>query len=273
MKRTRYAIAALAALVLAGCIDTNITITVRTDGSGSIERTITVSPQLVELMVGMGVGADADAVQKEILGSDDLGSEAAAMGTGVTFVSAEPITTEKGSGHRAIYRFTDVTQLRIDQSPAAGVDLPSSPTDQGGEAETPEIVTFAFTKGTPATLTIMPPQPASAAAQGQAGPPPATGEGEEAEEAMEMIRELYGAMRVRVAVVVQGTITKTDATHVDGSTITLMDLDFSQILSDESVFRKLAGTEARSLAQAQEALKGVPGVKIETRPSVTVSFR
>lgn len=90
---------------------------------------------------------------------------------------------------------------------------------------------------------------------------------------LESMRPLYADLRIALSVEVQGTITQTNAAFVDGSTVTLMELDFGKILADEAVWKKLASTQADSIKQVQDVLKAMPGVRLETQPTVSVSFR
>jgi hypothetical protein len=96
----------------------------------------------------------------------DMKRAAERMGEGVAFVSATPLKAEDGfEGSKAIFAFTDITKLRVDQDP----NLSGSTT--GGFSTPPKNsnpVTFAFAKGTDGastlTVSLTTPRPA---------PPPA----------------------------------------------------------------------------------------------------
>lgn len=270
--RSLLAVALCAAVALAGCIDSATKIIVKTDGSGTIEKTIVVSTSLVEFLEGMGMGGDAASIETAMLSEKSLKAEASQMGAGVAFVSSQKITTTKGNGYKAVYSFKDITTVRLDQNPAADVTLPSAGGAAGsGQAGNPELYTFRFTKGSPATLTIVAPkvQPSASAAQGTQTQTDA----KEAEQMLAVMRPLYADLRMAVTVEVMGRIAETNATYVDGSTVTLMDLDFGKILADDAVFKKLASTQAQSVKDVQDLVKAFPGVKLDTQESVTVKFR
>lgn len=270
--RSVWAIALCATLALGGCIDSATKIIVKTDGSGTLEKTIVVSTNLVKFLESMGMGGDAKTIEEGMLSEKSLKVEASQMGAGVTFVSSQKITTTKGNGYKAVYSFKDITTLRLDQNPAGDVTLPSGGGAAGsGQASAPELYTFRFTKGSPATLTIVAPKV-------QASPSAAKGtqtqtDPKQAEQMLAAMRPLYADLRMAVTVEVQGKIAETNALYVDGSTVTLMDLDFGKILADDAVFKKLASTQAQSVKDIQELVKTMPGVKLDAQESVTIKFR
>jgi len=270
--RSLGAIALCAALALSGCIDSATKVTVKTDGSGTIEKTIVLSKTLVEFVEGMGMGKDAATIEAGMLSEKSLKAEAAQLGADVAFVSAQKITTPKGNGYKATYSFKDIGKVKLDQSPAADVTMPSAGATASAQAATPEFLTFRFTKGNPATLVVVTPkiqpstQTAQKGAQAQASP-------EETEQMMQAMRPLYSDLRLAVTVEVQGAITDTNAAYVNGSTVTLIDMDFGKILADDAVFKKLAAAQTQSVAQIQALVKAMPGVKLDMQESVTIRFR
>ena len=77
-----------------------------------------------------------------------------------------------------------------------------------------------------------------------------------------MMRGLY----VDVALNVNGRILKSNAPYVDGSRVTLMQIDFDKLLADEAALMKLQG------AKDIKSLAAVPGLKVVTEPTVTIDF-
>ena len=92
-------------------------------------------------------------------------------------------------------------------------------------------------------------------------------------EMMQMMRELYKDMRIRIAVEVDGRITETNADYVDGSTVTLMDIDFAKILEDEQKFKELMSAEPETIEEMKELVKDNPGIKVEIEESIRIRFR
>jgi hypothetical protein len=90
---------------------------------------------------------------------------------------------------------------------------------------------------------------------------------------MQALKPLYADLRIAVSVEVVGKITDTNAAYVDGSVVTLMDMDFGKILSDETAFKKLASSQTQSVREVQELVKAMPGVRLDTQESIKISFR
>jgi hypothetical protein len=260
-----------AALALAGCLDTSVKVTVKPDGSGTVEKTILVSKALVEFMKGMGSQGDDAAVLNSLIDEKSLKAQAAKMGSGVAFVSAVKISTDKGNGYKASYTFKDITKVKIDQNPSGDLSLPSASSGQSQQAPQ-EFLTFGFTKGSPALLTIALPQPTKdAEAKAKAAQTQAAGA--DAQKMMETLKPLYENLRIAVFVEVQGKIVETNAANVKGSSITIMDVDFGKVLADDAMFKKLSSGQQSTLGDTKELLKDFPGIVFETAVTVRVKFQ
>ncbi len=265
--RLAFIAAACALLVLTGCIDTNTKITVKPDGSGTIERTIVLSKHFAEFMASMGNKDSPEKIESGMLNEKGLKDEASRMGSGVTFVSAQKITTDKGNGYKVVYAFKDIGKLKLSQSPSAGLSAPS-----GGSSTTDtapaENITFTFAPGSPATLTIASPKPTPASR-----PAASAASSADQDKMMAQLRPLYADMHIVLTIVVQGQITNTNAAYVDGSTVTLVDMDFAKILADDATFKKLSSSQTQSMTDIQKMVKAIPGVKIDNQDKVTISFK
>jgi hypothetical protein len=269
--RATVAAALCALLVLTGCIDTTTKITVKPDGSGTIEKTLILSRHLAELMISMGTKGDAASIEQGMLNADTLKAGAVRMGTGVSFVSAKKITADKGNGWDAVYSFTDISKVRINQNPAADLTLPGTTAAASAAAAASDSDNFRFTfvTGSPATLTVAFPKPAQNA-KPAAGPPAGSADNQKL---MDQMKQLYSDMRIVLTIEVGGTITQTNAAYVSGSTVTLLDMDFAKIVGDDATFKKLTASQNQSMDQVRAAVKAVPGVKIETQDPVSIKFR
>jgi hypothetical protein len=89
---------------------------------------------------------------------------------------------------------------------------------------------------------------------------------EQMQQAMAMMKVMMAGMFVDVSLDVDGRIVKTDAPYVQGSRVTLMQVDFDKLLADEASLMKL------QKATDIKALAGVPGLKVLTTPNVSVEF-
>ena len=91
----------LAALVcFTGCLTFETLITVRDDGSGTIEMVFTLSGPMLDMIA-------AFAGNEDLCDEEDLQDEAAKMGQGVSLSSAEPIDEDGKQGCRAFYDFDE----------------------------------------------------------------------------------------------------------------------------------------------------------------------
>ena len=266
----------LSGLLLAGCLRVETNIRVQADGSGTITESVLLSRELVEMATQMTEGEEAF----DTLDEPKLRSAAANYGTGVTLQSAERLETEFGQGYVVRYGFRDVSALQLDTD--AGKKLPDEigeeapPDADQDETKPPELITFAF-EGTadgtgPAELVVRWPIDESDASD--PGRPAETAPPEDLDPAiLDMMKGFLEGMRMTFTLDVGGTIIETNATHRDGPTVTLMDIDFDDLLSNREALMVMAQQESQSLSEMKPLLKAVPGLKLEVAPEVRVRFR
>ena len=267
------AVSALSAL-LAGCFNSTTVISVKPDGSGTIEQTTTMSPQALAQMQqmtgGMGQGAGKPA---GFLNEPDLRAAAPRMGEGVTFVSATPIHTADAEGTRAVYAFTDITKLRMDQKPPAAAGGAGAMAMPGGAAPEDMLFRFAKTPAGTSRVTVVFPEAkvdqARKAAQAQQAQPAAAKDPMQAA-ALAMAKQMLNGMKISIALQPAGRIVKTNSPFVQGQQVTLLEIDMGQLMADETILQKLQG--AASLEDAKAMLKGVKGVKLNPDREVSVEF-
>lgn len=278
-KRLRILAAAAALTALTGCIELETVVRVSPDGSGTVSERMVLSTAVVEQMKAMrtelasmqGVNTDEALEGFDILDRGRLEQRAAAMGEGVTLEKMEPLKADWGEGYAARYRFTDINKLRIDQNPSSAV-----PTGPALESASNEMLAFRFEPGPKAVLTVtMPdPEPPGSAlgfeeeGEGEGFPP-----GQDGEEVEAQMRDMFKDLHVAVALEVDGDIVETNATHRDGSRITLMELDFSKILENPEKFEAMQNSQPRTLEESKEFMADLPGVKVETEREITITFK
>jgi len=265
----KVATVALVATLCTGCIRSATVINVKADGGGTVEQTMLVNLGLMKGMLG-GLGGQATPAPGA-LNEADLKRTATRMGEGVTYVSAEPVKSPDGfEGTKAIYAFTDVTKLRVDQDP----NLSGSTT--GGIATPPKDsnpVTFAFAAaGGINTLTVSlkdEPKPADGKT-----PAPTGGPDMDNPQMMEMMKSMFKGFKVSIDVVVDGAIVETNADHVAGSRVTLLEMDMETLLKDEAKLKELQKVlgPGASVSELKPYLKDVKGLKIND-PVVTIAFK
>ena len=267
----RVAAIALTTVLCTGCLRSATVIKVKADGSGTVEQTMLVN---LAFMKGMfnGLGGGGQATQTPgAINEAELKKTAERMGEGVTFVSATPVKADDGfEGSTAIFAFKDITKIRVDQDP----NLSGSAT--GGLSTPPKTsnpVTFAFAKGSDgsSTLTVTlndKPKVAGTTAKPQGGPDM------DNPQMLEMMRTMFKGFRVGIDIEVAGKILKTNADHVAGSRVTLLEMDMEKLLQDEAKLKQvqsMLGPDA-SVSELKPYLKDVKGLKVND-PVVTIAFR
>jgi hypothetical protein len=260
----------LAVLVLVvfstGCIRSTTTITVTADGSGTIDQLTGASAEALAQLQGLTAAFGGDE-QRE---GPDLFSEAqarqAAEQMGARFVSGEAVKTAEIEGYRAHFAFDDITKLNLKMRPDTGGALPGGAGDTGNEQ-----LAFGFERQGPlSVLTIrMPDTPGDAAAQTPPGAPRMEPDDPMAQQMLGMMQMMLKGLYIDLGVVVDGTIASTNAPHVAGSRVTVLQVDFDQLLADDAALARLGNPAAADL----RLLKEMPGVKIVTEPAVRIEFR
>jgi len=264
----------LLAITLTGCIDVQYKMHLRTDGSGTIEETVYMNSTMIQMLKGfMAMGNDSTQ-QKEfsLLDENDLREEAKALGAGVRYVSSEALKDDGREGYKAVFKFDDINKVKMNE------DISDKASPMGKEEDYDEglpedYITFKFIKGSPATLMIYMPD--------------GNERENEIEEEVEVeadsisnldeewtdeMKNMMKDFRISIQIELDGDIVETNATNVDGSTITLLEMSFNKLLEDPEKFKKLKGLDDASYEETKELLKDIPGVKLEINEEVKVVF-
>lgn len=264
MKSLRHFFVALVAmLAFSGCLQIEKIVKLKADGSGTIEETLVMSKSALDGMKQMAAGFGGDKAAAKPPDEAKLKEAAAKMGEGVTFVSATKISGEQGEGFKAIYAFTDISKLKLDQNPSGS--MPSTGgMKPSGDKKKQEPIGFRFTKGVPAELAITMPQP-------EVKPKKEQPSGMD-DMATQMMQQILKDMKIVIAVEVQGAIKESSAEYRDGSRVTLMEMDFNKLLADPVKVKEMAKASPQTLQEAKVLMKSLDGVKVETAPEVKIKF-
>jgi hypothetical protein len=257
----RSALALVLTLVSAGCLRSTTVIDLKADGSGTVVQETAVSAQALGLLQGMGGAGQAGDKPMQLFGEEQARKAAETMG--VTFVSGEAIKTGELEGYRARYSFADIAKVTVKMDQGTGAMAP------GSDTKKPPFG-FSFARGAAASvLTIRMPDQAPGAPPGGLPIPGAGGtdaEKAQAAQAMGMMKMMMRGLFVDVALNVDGRIVKSNAPYVEGSRVTLLQIDFDKLIADESALTKLqAAKDIKSLA-------AIPGLKVVAEPKVTIEF-
>jgi hypothetical protein len=276
----RLAGVALVAACSAACIGVDVLVKVKGDGSGTVEKSLTMNPvALAEMGQTMKAKGSTSAKttdpaklsDKELLTGpfdpEELKKEAARMGEGVTFVSATPVREKEKVGVKAVFAFKDVNKLKVNQKPMAadGPGAKASPDDdikftlgrQGGNA-----VLKLASKG----LDLKP-----GTKKPKESPPP--GMEQMAKGMMEMMKPMLKGLRITIAVEVDGTVVKTNSAYASGSRVTYLDMDFGALLADEKALQAFGEDMEGPLEQQKAALAKVKGMKVHLDPEMVIEFK
>ncbi len=196
------------------------------------------------------------------------------MGEGVVYQSGRKVETADFTGFTAVYAFTDINKLNLNQLtlnqqfPGLGA--------ASGDGQPPRMLSFHFTKGSPATLTIEQPVESKTPTAPPADEPAATTQtpqGASSDEEAAKLAQMFMGMKISLVIDINGTIISTNATYRDGNRLTLLDLDTDKLGTSLSSMAKLNGIAAGSLGGAKETLKDIPGIRMDGNEKITVVFR
>lgn len=275
MRMLRVAGPLMLAAVTAGCLSIDSNIKVKADGTGTIEQTMLVNASAMGMMSMMG-GSDDKAKgpsAEDMFSEEKMRAEAAKLGEGVTYVSSTPVTEGEMKGVKAIFAFTDFNALR----------MTTSPPDMGGSGDGGSMK--ATGTGSPLPMTFTRKNGSSLISfdmfNGDNAPKPATGDaaaenpfGDMPKEMLGMFAPMFKDMRVAVSVEPIGQLVRTNATHVTGQKITVLDIAFGELLADPAGFEKMEKLGNNpSLDQIRTALAGVKGIKINEVETLEIEFR
>ena len=79
-------------------------------------------------------------------------------------------------------------------------------------------------------------------------------------------------MMISVDLKVNGKIQETNASYVNDSKITLLKIDFNEILSDSSALKKIEANEPESIEELKKMIENIPGIKVELNDPVNIKF-
>jgi hypothetical protein len=277
MTRGLLLVPVLAGLVLTGCINASTLIKVKQDGSGTLEQAVLMNAQAFRGMFS-AMGADGKPAQvgPSTINEADLKAAAAKLGEGVTFVSATPMKNDAGfEGVKAIYAFTDITKLQIDQDPnlsgaSGGVQV---------QRKASKPVVFKMAKGANGTSVLTAnftdmQERAEARAQEQAPAPGQMSPDMVNPQMLEMAKAMFAGFHVLIDLEVAGQLVKSSSEYTTGNKVTLLEMDLGELLQDEAKLKEIQAKLGPnpSVAELKPYLAGVKGLKMN-EPVVTIEFK
>lgn len=261
-------------LALGGCITSQTLVKLKADGSGTVEQTILMNAKTLEMIPkmmseAMG-GGEVKSTSKgtsplDALDEDKLRADAGKLGKGVRYVSSEKLVQGDMEGAKVIYEFDDINALAIDQDPPAGGLGEEAPAKK-------DKLDFRLTRqpNGRAIVTVLFDEPKDAAPAEPSGPAP--GMDDMPPEVAAMMAQMFDGFRVAIDVEVDGEIVETSSPFVEGSRVTVLELDLGQLIKDPAnlkVLEKLG--PGASVSEMIPLLKDIKGIKVNQSP-LTIEF-
>lgn len=283
MRLNLLALALVGAVLLPACIKDETVIKLKPDGSGTIEKTTTMSKEMFQQLEAMtkGMGGEEGGKEggpkaKEPFSEAEAKEDAAKMGEGVTFVSWEKVETETGIGQKAVYAFTDISKVVLNQGPK---NPQEGMGPGGGEEKKKEPITFKFEGGDTSKLTVVfPPQAAKTEGEGgaegggEATPP--EGEPKEPDPAeLDQMKMMFKDMKISIVVEAGTEVVETNSLFVDGARVTLVEMDFGALMENMDKLKEMAKSKPKTMEETKELLKDVPGFKVNPDQEITIEFK
>lgn len=267
MSGFRFPLVVCLTVLLTGCINSSTLVKVKPDGSGTIEQILLVNPQALKgLLAGMGGGAQMkEGASPSVFNEADFKRTAERMG--VKPVSLTPMKENGFEGAKAVFAFDDITKVRVDQDPQMG-SMASSSTPK----ESP--IHFAFARqGNTSVLTVTFDEKKAAGATADMQQKAPSIESIDPQ-MMQMIKTMFEGFKVAVNLEVDGQIVKTNADYVNGSRVTLLEIEMAGLFEDQEKLKALQSKigPGATISEIKPYLKDVKGVKINN-PTVTIEYR
>jgi len=273
MKRFFLSLASVvAACFTTSCFQSETTVHLNKDGSGTLVEETRLGGQALEMLAQFAqLGGGAPGEEKkdplaDMYSEDKAKARAAKLGEGVTLEKVEKNEKDGFKGAKTTYHFADINKLVLNTSDSMTDAMPEVPGQPKPEAKKTEPIRFKYEGG---KLTIAMPQPEKKEAPaGEVPPNPAQDPA-----AMEMAKQMFVGARVSVNLVVEPGISQSNAAHLDGNKVTLLEMDLGKLMQNPKAFEKMSAAGNEDPAAAMEALKGIEGVKVETAKEVTVTVK
>jgi hypothetical protein len=253
---------------VSGCFTSSLVITVRPDGSGTVEETTLmrrsamaefqklVSPELAAKV------PDPAALSRELRAY----AAEAKLGRNLRLHSAKPVNAGDNTGWTITYDFDDVTAIDLDL-------MPRMPRGQGfygfaaaGSGSTTLDVTLEPITDGLERLTIKFPR---FAMDTSAEPPASWASGSAAE--MAALRNVMKGSRITIAVNSEAPIVRTNSPFRQENRVTLVDADVEAALFSKEI-GMLAATPS-TFDELLTAFADLPGVKLAREHDITIDFR
>jgi len=275
MKKFKILLLVFLSLTLfSGCIQVNTKINLNNDGSGTLEETFLMKSSFVKMIKDFALSFDSTKKDEfKMFNEDELKDKASSYGEGVTYKSGEKFSSEDYEGYKVTYAFSDINKLKVDLSPKDKVPLGEEVENKDNKSEEGTL-NFKFTKGDPSTLVIVLPNSETQKEDTSTfiEDSSATQDSAMSSEQLQYVMNMFDGMKLSLELTFKDKIKETDASYVNGSDVTLMQIDFSELIKNKQVIEDLNKSKPESLEKFKEIIGDIPGIKLETKEKITIKF-
>ena len=259
----------LVSLLFAGCLQVETNVHVNKDGSGTIHEKVLMSKTFVDMLKGFAQSFDDSASTEEftLFTEEEIKGNAINYGENINYVSHEFVSNDNWEGYIAEFSFKDITNVKLTPDPDTKVDAVMSE----GSSEEGDYYFFKFQKEETSELIIDRPEiNFEESNEDEFEQQEAEQENEEGGD--EFLSMMEG-MSINISVEVDGNIINTNANYVESSKITLLQMDFSEMMKNKEEFKKFKNREPKNIEEMKEFLEKFPGMKVEIQKPVTIKFQ
>lgn len=259
---------AAACSFLTSCFQNEITVRLNKDGSGTLIEETSFGAKAVEMFTQfaqMGGGAAKDPLA-ELASEENAKARAAKIGEGVTLEKVEATSKDGGKGAKLTYHFTDINKIKVIPNDGLQKAMPQMPGQPAPEESKNAPITFKYVGD---KLTVQLPEPKKMDNAGKDAPATPQLDAEQEKQ----MKEMFNGMKMTVKLVIEPGISSSTASHVDGNTVTLVDMDFGKMMAEPGAMQKMAALGKSDPNDAMEEMKKFDGVKIETKREVEISVK
>jgi hypothetical protein len=258
----------LCTLGLSGCLTSNVLVTVRPDGSGTVEYTTILRPAALaafEKLLAPDVAAarptGPDMADPRRWGAQDR------IGRDVRLLSAHPIKTAETAGWMLRYEFDDVTTLEVDLIPLMpGMRGFYGVAAKDRRASTRLRMSLDAIAGGMERLSIRFPR----FEMDPAAEPPASWASGTPED-MAALRGVMRGSKLTLAVQTETPLVRTNSPFRDGDRVTLFDADIPQALFSRQI--GMLVTTPATFDELLTSFADLPGVTLAREREITLDFR
>ena len=293
----------LVILLLTGCFKVKMVVKVNSDGSGTMESTMGMAKETLDMMAAMGGAEGAEQPDLTAQMTEQARAGAAQMGEGVKFVELKQSTEGEMTYFTSIYSFENINKVKTSMSGANKMGA------GGGNEET---FSFKFRKLDDGTSELVVANPfAKKMAEGMdkaageegglveecackeegaceeegvcekgGAEEGAEGDGGMDEAANEMAMQMFKDMAVSFELVCGNEIVSSNATKAVANRVTLMEMDFGKLMENKEKFeafgKQFGGMQSdqAKMMQTMKTIFGqIDGFTIELEENLKVVFK